>query len=438
MNTTLVIEKLSHEGRGIAHQEGRVVFVEGALPGETVTANIYKKNPKFMEGRVVAVEIPSQDRVSPKCAVFGVCGGCSLQHMPSQLQIEFKQSMLAEQFQHFAGTLPEIWLPPLQKETFGYRSKARLGVKYVPKKGGVLVGFREKGGKYLTQMNRCEVLSPVLGDNLEQIQSWIFSLSIRDQIPQLECAVDDQALALIVRHLTPFSEEDLQKTREWVDAFPYPIIIYLQSKGPETIKRFYPEGPELLSYRLPEFDLTFSFAPSDFTQVNQSLNPFMVRQALDFLDLTQESVVLDLFCGLGNFTLPLARLAGQVVGVEGDEAMTTRAALNAKNNGLSNVSFFAENLFEPFVDKAFFIHQKYDRVLMDPPRAGALEVCMTLAALKKKAPQKIVYISCNPSTLARDAGILVKGGYVMTHAGVMDMFPHTDHVESMAVFEKRE
>ena len=436
MSDVLTIEKFNHEGRGIAHQDGRVVFIEGALPGETVSVQIIKKTSKLWEGKVLEVMTPSKDRISPRCAVFGICGGCSLQHMPSSLQLEFKQAMLAEQFQHFAGTLPKTWLMPLQQATFGYRTKARLGVKHVAKKGGVLIGFREKGGKYLTQMSRCEVLDPVIGENLELFKAWIQSLSLYDQIPQLECAVDDHSAVLIVRHMAPFLETDLQKTREFVDGFnqksPKPLVIYLQSKGPETIKRFYPEGPDLMSYSL--FDLKLSFAPSDFTQVNQSLNPSMVQQAVELLTLNEDDIVLDLFCGLGNFTLPLAKKAKFVVGVEGDVAMTARALLNAKQNGISNVEFCAENLFEPFADKPFFKKYSYGKVLLDPPRAGALEVCTALVNLGKKKPKKIVYVSCNPSTLARDAGVLVKGGYVMTHAGVMDMFPHTDHVESMAVF----
>lgn len=414
---------------------GELFFVEGALPGETVQVEVYRKTSKVMEARVVEVVTASKDRIAPKCAVFGLCGGCSLQHMPPEQQIAFKQAMLADQFQHLAGVQPKIWLSPLQKDIFGYRTKARLGVKYVVKKGGVLIGFREKGGKYLTQMSRCEVLHPVLGENLESLKAWVMSLSIREHIPQFECAVDDSSAALIVRHLEPFTEDDLQKTRDFVDQFPHPLIIYLQSKGPDTVKRFYPEGPELMSYRLPDDDLTFSFAPMDFTQVNQSLNPVMVKQALALLELKPEDLVLDLFCGLGNFTLPLARQAKHVVGVEGDAAMTARALMNAEQNGISNVEFFAENLFEPFADKAFFKKYAYDKVLLDPPRAGALEACTELVNLGKKKPQKIVYVSCNPATLARDAGVLVKGGYVMTHGGVMDMFPHTEHVESMAVFE---
>ena len=437
----IIIEKMSHEGRGIGHLDGRVVFVEGALIGETVKINIFKKTPKFAEARVTEVLTPSPDRIEPKCAVFGICGGCSLQHMPSHLQIELKQNMLAEQFKHFAQTEPKNWLLPLQTKTFGYRSKARLGVKYVEKKGGVLIGFREKSGKYLTQMDRCEVLDPILGENLELLKTWIGSLSLRDQIPQLECAVDDESAVLIVRHMAPLTPEDLEKTKKLVDNFPdKKLVIYLQSKGPETIKRFYPEGPELLSYELPleglPSALKFFFAPSDFTQVNMSLNPLMVNQALSFLELQSSDVVLDLFCGLGNFTLPLAKRAGQVIGVEGDEAMTSRALKNAEHNQIHNVEFYAENLFDPFADKSFFTKYKYDKVLLDPPRAGALQACTELASLGKKGPKKIVYVSCNPATLARDAGVLVSAGYVLTHAGVMDMFPHTEHVESMAVFSR--
>jgi 23S rRNA (uracil1939-C5)-methyltransferase len=420
----IMIEKISHEGRGIGYLDGRVVFVEGALVGETVKINIFKKTPKFAEARVSEVLKASPERVVPKCAVFGTCGGCSLQHMPSSLQITLKQQMLAEQFKHFAGTEPEVWLSPLQTKTFGYRSKARLGVKDVAKKGGVLIGFREKNGKSL--------------------KKFIESLSIRNQIPQLECAVDDSSAVLIIRHMVEFSPEDLEKIKAFVDEFSkiseekfnQKLVIYLQSKGPETIKRLYPEGPELLSYELENLNLKFFFAPSDFTQVNMSLNPLMIDQALKFLEIKSTDIVLDLFCGLGNFTLPLAQKAKHVVGVEGDAAMTTRALSNAAHNKINNVEFYAENLFEPFAGKAFFAKNKYDKVLLDPPRAGALQACTELANLGKKGPEKIVYVSCNPATLARDSGVLVSGGYRLTHAGVMDMFPHTEHVESMAVFSR--
>jgi 23S rRNA (uracil1939-C5)-methyltransferase len=453
---------MSHEGRGIAHQEGRVIFVDGALIGEKVKILIFKQSRKFAEARVLEVLLASPDRIPAKCAVFGLCGGCSLQHLPSEKQIQFKQEMLSEQFQHFGGSKPKEWLNPLQNKVYGYRSKARLGVRYLPKKNQLLLGFREKSGKCLIQMSRCEVLDPVIGENLELLKAWISSLSIYDQIPQLEVAIDDKSVVLIVRHMVNFSEADLQKIREFVDEFSAKIaqsfqkntententqileitakqlVIYLQPKGPESIKRFYPEGPELLSYEISEFDLKFLFGPTDFTQVNMSMNGMMIQQALNFLDLKDSDIVLDLFCGLGNFTLPLAKFSQHVVGVEGDAAMTARALINAENNSLKNIEFYAENLFEPFAEKAFFKSKKYDKVLLDPPRSGALQACTEFAALakkdRKKAPQKIVYVSCNPSTLARDTGVLVDAGYVLTHAGVMDMFPHTEHVESMAVF----
>ncbi len=444
--SVVTIEKMSHEGRGIAHQEGRVIFVDGALVGEEVRILIFKQTRKFAEARVLEVLKASPDRIAAKCAVFGLCGGCSLQHLPAEKQIQFKQKMLAEQFKHFGGSEPKEWLKPLQNRIYGYRSKARLGVRYLPKKDQILLGFREKSGKCLIQMNRCEVLDPVMGAHLELFKTWIRSLSIYDQIPQLECAIDDHSLVVIVRHMEKFSPEDLQKTREFVDDFSAKIaqdstkqlVIYLQSKGPESIKRFYPEGPELLSYDIPEFDLRFDFAPTDFTQVNMSMNGLMIQQALHFLALQKSETVLDLFCGLGNFTLPIAKFVQHVVGVEGDPAMTQRALLNAEKNGLKNLEFYAENLFEPFAEKPFFRDKKYDKVLLDPPRSGALQACTEFAGLvkkdRKKAPQKIVYVSCNPATLARDTGVLVQAGYTLTHAGVMDMFPHTEHVESMAVF----
>ena len=430
--TTVKIEKISHELRGIATHEGKVTFVDGALPGETVTVQFVRKKGKMNEARVVDVLEPSADRIEPKCAVYGTCGGCALQHMPPEMQLREKQNVLKEQFLHFAGVEPQTWLDPLQAGTWGYRSKARLGVKYVPKKGGALVGFREKDGRYLTDMHACEVLDPKVGHKIDALREWIGTLSIRDQIPQFEVAISEAETALIIRHLKPFTDEDLNGIKQFAENAQFKI--YLQSKGPNTIKLFYPENANaLMSYTLPKFDLTMQFAPSDFTQVNMALNEKMLDQALALLDPKGDEKVLDLFCGLGNFTLPVAKHASEVVGVEGDEAMTQRAGMNAANNQVENVRFYAENLFEDVKQMAFYQDGPYDKVLLDPPRAGAEAIATHIKGL---GARKIVYVSCNPATLARDAGIIVKQGYTLRHAGVMDMFPHTAHVESIAVFEQ--
>jgi 23S rRNA (uracil1939-C5)-methyltransferase len=375
---------------------------------------------------------PSPDRVEPPCAVYGKCGGCSLQHIAPKAQIHFKQNVLSEQFQHFGKVSPQEWLPSLQAEVWGYRHKGRLSVKFVQKKGGALVGFRENDPRYITDMQRCEVLHPLVGERIQLLREWIGSLEAAAEIPQLEVAVDDTRLAIILRHLKPLSEKDLTTIREFANQ--HNIWMYLQPKGPDSIHLLYPEQhDDLLSYSLPKHNIVMQFHPNDFTQVNMSLNRSMIDLALELLEIKPEDRVLDLFCGLGNFTLPLARLASEVVGVEGDEKMTTRAGLNAERNAIKNVKFYAANLFED-VSSQSFMQQQYDKILLDPPRAGAEQIVAQLSKLKAK---RIVYISCNPATLARDAGILVNDlGYKLEKAGVMDMFPHTSHVESIAVFTK--
>ncbi|MDF2940919.1 MAG: rRNA methyltransferase [Gammaproteobacteria bacterium] len=426
------ISKLSHEGRGIAYINGKATFINNALPGEEVRFRYTRRKSQFDEGNLLEVIKASPDRVSPPCAVYGTCGGCSLQHIAPQAQIKFKQQVLAEQFQHFGQVAPKEWLEPLQAEVWGYRHKGRLSVKFVPKKGGAMVGFRETEPRYITDMQRCEILHPLLGERIQLFRGWIGSLDSASEIPQLEVAVDDTRAAIIIRHLEPLSSKDIEKIREF--AKQYEFWIYLQPKGPDSIHLFYPEQEnDLLSYSLPNYQIEMRFHPNDFTQVNMPLNRKMVDLAIELLDIKPDERVLDLFCGLGNFTLALARHAREVVGVEGDNKMTERAALNAKLNHLDNVSFYMANLFEEVSSQAF-MKTTYDKVLLDPPRAGAEQIVAQLAQLKAK---KIVYISCNPATLARDAGILVNQlGYRLEKAGVMDMFPHTSHVESIALFVK--
>lgn len=430
-NPIVIVEKLSHEGRGIAHVEGRVVFIDGVLPGEEVQIEYLRRKSNFAEAKALAVMKPSPDRIAPKCAAFGICGGCSFQHWPEALQIAHKQQVLAEHFKHFGGLEPLAWLPPLQAKTFGYRHKARLGVKWVVRKNSALVGFREKSGHFLSDIHQCEVLHPAFGEKIDALRAWVSGLSIRDQIPQLEVAVADEGPAMIIRHLKPLSEADLVATEQFAHEHGYRI--YLQPKGPESIHLFYPKGADpLLHYQLRAHRVVFAFGPTDFTQVNASLNEKMMDQALQLLDLRSQDRVLDLFCGIGNFTLPMARYAAQVVGVEGDSAMTARAAQNAQANELNNVEFYKADLFQDPTAEPFW-KQPYDKILLDPPRAGAEVLCAKLGSLKAS---RIVYVSCNPATLARDAGLICQNGYRLVQAGVMDMFPHTTHVESIAVFER--
>ena len=430
------IDKLSHEGRGIAIIDGKTTFIRGALPGERVMFQYTSKRGQFDEGQVLEVLQASPDRVQAKCAVFGICGGCGLQHLTVKQQIAHKQSVLVSHFQHFGHNIkPEEWLAPLQVNEWGYRYKARLGMRNVEKKGGVLVGFRETNGRYLTDMNRCEVMHPSIGGNIQAMRQWLNDLDAKTTIPQIEVAIDDYRTAIIIRHLEALSEPDKQKIIAFAKEKGW--WVYLQSKGPDTVRKFFPDTKEVmddrLSYSHPNHTVDIFFQPQDFTQVNLALNRAMVDLVIGLLDLQQDDKVLDLFCGLGNFTLPLARYVKWVVGVEGDEPMTQRALQNAQHNGITNVEFHVANLFEDVSEQSFIKH-KYDKVLLDPPRAGAEAIMHQLKKLKAK---RIVYVSCNPATLARDAGILVNDyGYKLVKAGVMDMFPHTAHVESIALFEK--
>ena len=429
---SLEIESLSHEGRGVARNEGKTAFVDGALPGERVLARYLEVRRRHDGLRALEVEAsPSPQRVEPPCPHAGLCGGCSLQHMDPDAQIRFKADTLREQFTHFGGIEPLEWAEPLTGETLGYRRKARLGVRYVTKRDEVLVGFREKRNNFITAIDACIVLDPRVGQRIEALKELIHGLSVYNRIAQIEVACGDDDVALVLRHLEPLSDAD----REALVAFAqqHDIQIYLQPKGPDTVHRLWPEsGPERLHYRLPESDLEMVFHPMDFTQVNADINQRMIKQAMDWLAPEPDSRVLDLFCGLGNFSLPLARHAREVVGVEGDEALVVRARENAEYNGLTNARFLPTDLQADFTIEPW-AREGFDRILIDPPRSGAQEVVETLASA---GAEKIVYVSCNPATLARDAGILVGKGYRLVRAGVMDMFPHTAHVESMALFER--
>lgn len=434
----LQIDRFSHEGRGIASLNGKLMFVEGALPGETVRASYVATHKKYDELRTEAVLTASPDRVQPPCAHFAICGGCSLQHMARSAQIRFKQEVLAEQFRHFGGITPAQWLPPLLDAELGYRRKARLGVKFVIKKNELLVGFREKQSNFLADIKRCVVLDARLGEELTALRVLINGLQMRDRIAQIEVAAGDDDVALVFRHMEPLPEPDIAALTAFCAARHWQL--YLQPGGNDTVHKVYPaDGDDRLHYALPDFRrpdgaaLSMAFHPMDFTQVNAGLNRRMLTLALDLLDPQPQDRVLDLFCGLGNFTLPIATRAQAVIGVEGVQAMADRGTENARRNGLGNVAFYAQDLFEDFSQQSW-ARQGFDRILIDPARSGAEAVARYLPRFKA---QRVVYVSCNPATLARDAGILQEGGYSLVKAGVMDMFSHTTHVESIAVFEKK-
>lgn len=426
------IESLTLEGLGVAHVDGKTVFIEGALPGEQITFRYTSHKAKHDEGKVETVLQASPERVTPKCQHFGVCGGCSWQHIAVEAQIRHKQQAMLDQLQRIGKVQPQTVFTPLTAEAWGYRRKARLGARWVRKKDKALVGFREKDGGFLAELHRCEILHPSVGEHLTDLQALVGSLEAREAIPQIEMAVGDNATALVVRHMQALSSADMDKLLAFAHAFGYQL--YLQPKGPETVHCVYPDSPELY-YAHPQFNTRVDFTPLDFFQVNQAINRQMVARALELLAPAAGDTVLDLFCGLGNFTLPLARQVQQVIGVEGDLAMVQRARAAAQANGINNTDYYACNLMgEDLQREPWLQRHRYNKILLDPPRAGAKEVIPHIGKLKA---ERIVYVSCDPATLARDAGELVHThGYKLVGAGVMDMFPHTAHVESIAVFER--
>lgn len=425
------IESTSHDGRGVTHIEGKTVFIEGALAGEDVTFQYTEKRSKFDEGKTLEVHAASELRVAPECEHAAICGGCSLQHLQSDAQVQLKQDVLVEQFRHFGGLAMAELLPPLRSPTQGYRRKARLAVKYVPKKGGAMVGFREKRSPYVADIQRCTVLVPEVGEIIPDLRHLIGGLACHRTLPQIEVAQGDDVTALVFRHLEPLSDADKNALRDFCQARN--LHLYLQPSGNDSVHKVWPdEGEERLSYRLDDFGLELKFHPMDFTQVNPYINRDMVAMAVGFLELQPSDKVLDLFCGLGNFTLPIATKAAQVVGVEGGEAMVLRGRENARHNQLDNVEFYAADLTQPFEGQDWAkAAGGFNKILIDPPRSGAIEIVAKMTVFK---PERIVYVSCNPATLARDAGELANQGYRLLKTGVMDMFPHTNHVESIAVF----
>lgn len=428
------IESLDHEARGVGHLDGKVVFVEGALPGEHVTAQLIKKKPKYNTARAIDIHTSSWLRVQPKCPHFGVCGGCAMQHLAADAQVAVKQRVLEDAFKHLADLRPEQMLAPIHGPSWHYRFRARLTTRLVPRKGGVLVGFHERRSSYVADMTSCAVLPVKISDMLVPLRRLIESMSAPDRFPQIEVAVGDRVSAFVLRHLEPLTDEDKERLRAFGQV--HGVQWWLQSKGPETVHLLDGQSTAELAYSLPAFDVVMPFKPTDFTQVNHQINRVLVSKAISLLDVQPTDRVLDLFCGLGNFTLPLARLAHEVLGIEGSDALVERALQAATDNGIDNVSFEARNLFEFTLDDLMAL-PVFDRLLIDPPREGAMAVCQALAAQPKQSrPKRIVYVSCNPATLARDAGLLChQGAYRLRQAGVINMFPHTGHVESIAVFE---
>ncbi len=424
------IESLTHEGRGLTHFDGKVVFVDGALAGERVRYRATRCQRRFDEGTVIEVLRASPERVAPRCPHFGVCGGCSLQHQDPAAQIRMKQSILADVLTRIGNVEPERWLAPLAAEPWGYRRKARIGVRWVAKKGRTLVGFRERGNSFIADLSRCEVLHPAIGERIPALAAAIDALEIRDKVPQIEIAIGNGPCVLVFRVLEPPSDADIEVLQRLAEQESFHV--YLQTGGAETIRPLPGQAVEL-HYDLPRHDLRLAFEPTDFTQVNLEVNRLMVDQALELLDCHADERVLDLFCGLGNFTLPLARRAGQVVGVEADAGLIERAEANARHNGIGNARFQVADLYGE-LDLQPWMHETYGKALLDPPRTGAIQV---LDWLPRLGVERIVYVSCYPSTLARDADRLVNVlGYRMRAAGVMDMFPHTAHVESIAMFDR--
>ncbi len=424
------VQSMSHDGRGVAHVEEKTVFIDGALPGETVLFHYTDRRRKFDEGTTSEVVEASPHRVEPQCAHFGLCGGCSLQHLDPVEQIHAKQQILLDNFHHLGGVKPEAVLEPLTGPLWGYRRKARLGVKYVIKKEKLLVGFREKRSPYVAELSRCEVLHPSVGEKLTDLADLIVGLEAYNRIAQIEVAVDDSQTALVFRNLVDLSAADKESLIGF--ARSNDLRLFLQPKGPNSVVPLWPETIEL-HYALPALGVNYRFRPTDFTQVNTDINRAMVDRALELLAPQANERVLDLFCGLGNFTLPIAKRAQSVVGVEGDAGLVARARENAEHNSIENVTFHAADLMTDLGEAPWW-KEGFDKVLLDPPRSGARE---TLSHIARLGVGRLVYVSCNPATLARDAGILVnEHGYRLEKAGVMDMFPHTAHVESIALFSR--
>ena len=432
MSTEVVIESLDQEGRGIAHVEGKAAFIEDAVPGEAVVYSAYRKELNYELGKAERILRSSSMRTLPRCRYFGTCGGCSMQHLDAKAQVAAKQRILEDNLWHIGKVKAEMLLPAIYGQAWEYRQRARLAVHYVAKKGGVLVGFHEKRSSFVADMQSCEILPRRISELLNPLRELIASLSLRDRIPQLEFAAGEAADVLVLRILSGLNDHDKELLKTFADL--HRLQFYLQPGGPESAHAFYPEKMPGLYYTLPDFNLTLAFHPTEYTQVNHAMNRVLVRRAMQLLDPGPQERIADLFCGLGNFTLPAARSGAVVTGIEGDTELVRRAEENAARNGLSEATdFHIANLFE-VTEASLANYGRFDKMLLDPPRDGAVAV---VKALGDSAPSRIVYISCNPATLARDAAVLVhRKNYQLKSAGVINMFPHTSHIESIALFEK--
>jgi 23S rRNA (uracil1939-C5)-methyltransferase len=447
-SAALAIESLDLEGQGVGRRaDGKVVFVDGALPGERVQVRVHRRKNQWEQGEAVAVLQESTQRVRPRCPHFGLhpgaCGGCKVQHLDPAAQVAVKQRVLEDNLWHLARTRPELVLAPIHGPAWGYRSRARLSVRHVARKGTVLVGFHERKSRYVADMRECPVLPARVSGLLLSLRDLVGSMDQRDRLPQVELAAGDHVTALVLRHLEPLSAADAGRLREFGER--HQVQWWLQPGGPDTVQPLDPAvaAEDVLSYALPEFDVLMPYRPTDFTQVNPAINRVLVSRAVRLLDPQPGERLIDWFCGLGNFTLPLARRCASVLGIEGSAALVQRARDNAALHGLqARARFESRNLFE-MTAEGLLADGHADRWLVDPPREGAFALVKALADLQAAAPagwrppRRVVYVSCNPATLARDAGLLVhQAGYRCTAAGVVNMFPHTAHVESIAVFEQ--
>jgi 23S rRNA (uracil1939-C5)-methyltransferase len=426
-----LVESLDHEAHGVAHAGGKVVFIEDALPGETVEYSTFKRKPSFDVARATRILAPSFMRVDPRCTHFGICGGCNMQHLEASAQVAVKQRVLEDNLERIGKVEPEELLPALHGPAWGYRHRARLTVRLVAKKGGVLVGFHERRSSYVADMSNCSVLPPAVAKLLPELRVLVGGMSIANRLPQIEVAVGERVTVLVLRVLDPIDVGDAARLREFADR--HGIQFWLQPGGPATAEPYYPLDAPELAYDLPEFGLIMPFRPTEFTQVNAAVNRSLVGRAVRLLAPMPGERIADLFCGLGNFGLAVARSGATVVGLEGSDELVARARANAERNGLaSRCSFARADLFTPDAPQLTALG-RFDGMVIDPPRDGALEVVKALGAAP---PSRIVYVSCSPATLARDAGVLVNvHGYRLRCAGVVNMFPHTAHVESIALFE---
>ncbi|PKO56321.1 MAG: 23S rRNA (uracil(1939)-C(5))-methyltransferase RlmD [Betaproteobacteria bacterium HGW-Betaproteobacteria-21] len=429
-----VIESLDHEGRGVARVDGKAVFVDGALPGETVEYTVHRSRPTYDQAEATRIIRASAQRVAPRCPHFGTCGGCSMQHLDPAAQTAAKQRVLEEALRRIGKLKPGIIYPAIHGPAWGYRYRARISMRVVPKTHRVLIGFHERRSSQIADMQSCDVLPPHLSAMLPRLHKLVSGLSAPDRLPQIEVAVSDALTVLVFRNLGVFTTADETRLAAFADAEG--VQVWQQPGGPDTAQALHPKNGPGLRYTLPEFDVALDFLPTDFTQVNVDINRLLIRRAMQLLDPQPGERIADLFCGLGNFSLPIARSGANVVGVEGSDSLVARAVENARRNGLAaHTEFHAANLFDATEDSLAALG-RLDKLLIDPPREGAIAVVRALS--DQQMPQRIVYVSCNPSTLARDAAVLVlEKGYVLRGAGIANMFPQTSHVESIALFERR-